>query len=137
MQIKTITSALIVAAVLLAASAAYSQPQRAGTRCGWPVSCYHGYVTLTISGRGSVKLSNSFVYPTTLRCTRSCSRKMRVYRTRGPRVTLTETPYEGWKFAGWSGFCKNEKRTCAIDLSQIPKPELGDPDANVSARFIR
>lgn len=121
---------------LLAAPAAYSQPQRALTPCGWPVSCYHGYVTLTISGRGSVKLNNGFVYPQTLRCSSACTSKMRVYRTRGPRVALTETPYKGWKFTGWSGFCKSKKPTCAIDLPQVNPSQPGGA-TQVTGRFIR
>jgi hypothetical protein len=139
-RVKTIIIATVVGSLLLAATAsvAYSRAQRAETRCGWPVSCYHGYVTLTISGRGSVKLSNGFVYPTTLRCVRSCFHVVRVYRTRGPDVALTETPYKGWKFAGWGGFCKHKYRTCAIDLSRLqPGPTGGDRFARVTARFIR
>lgn len=130
---------VVLGALLLAASAAYSQPQRAGGSCGWPVSCYPGYVHLTISGQGSVKLSNGFVYPTTLKCIRSCPRKTRVYRTRGPRVALAETPYKGWKFAGWGGDCKsNKKRACAINLSRVQPSQVGgDHFAFVSARFVR
>jgi hypothetical protein len=138
--IKTITIALVAAAVLFATttSVASSRPQRAGTSCGWPVSCYHGYIRLTISGRGGVKLNDGFVYPATLRCIRACTRKMRIYRTRGPRVALTETPHTSWKFAGWSGPCKIEKRTCAIDLSRIQPSEPGpDRVGTVTARFVR
>jgi hypothetical protein len=132
----TAAAVLVLLALLLAASTAHSQPQRIETSCGWPVSCYPGYVNLTISGQGNVKLNKGFVYPTTLRCTSACARKMRVYRTRGPHVALTESPYKGWKFAGWGGYCKGTKPICAIDLSRVT-PTLGGHFATVTARFIR
>jgi len=134
----TAAAVLVLLALLLAASTAYSQPQRVETSCGWPVSCYPGYVNLTISGQGNVTLSKGFVYPTTLRCTGACTSKMRVYRTRGPRVALTESPYKGWKFAGWGGFCKSKKQTCEIDLSRVQPAQTGAGRfATVTARFIR
>jgi hypothetical protein len=132
----TAAAVLVLLALPLAASTAYSQSQRAQTSCGWPVSCYHGYVNLTISGQGDVKLSKGFVYPTTLRCVSGCAHKMRVYRARGPHVALTESPYKGWKFAGWGGYCKGKKPICAIDLSRVT-PNHGDHFTKVTARFIR
>jgi hypothetical protein len=139
-RLTAMVLALVAGTVLLAAtaSATYARPQRAATQCGWPVSCYRGYVNLTISGQGSVKLNKGFVYPATLRCVSGCTSKLRVYRTRGPRVALTETPYKGWKFAGWGGFCKSQKRTCEIDLSRVQPQETGAGRfATVTARFIR
>src|SRR5215469_5673748 len=113
-----VAAGFVLVVLLLAASTAYSQAQRVETSCGWPISCYPGYVHLTIGGEGSVKLNSGFVYPQTRRCSRGC-RIARVYRTRGPRVALTETPSTGWKFAGWGGYCKSMKRTCAINLSRV------------------
>jgi hypothetical protein len=115
---------LFLVALFLAASAAYSQPQRAG-------GTYPGLVKLTIFGHGSVKLGTGFPHQTTLTCSGSCTRKMHTYATNS-YVALTETPSKGWRFAGWAGFCKNKQRTCRAALggrrgvAQI-----------VSARFIR
>jgi hypothetical protein len=81
----------------------------------------------------SVRLNSGFVYPQTIRCSNACSRKVRVFRARGPHVALTETLYKGWKFAGWSGSCKSKKRTCAIDLSRVtPSPPGGVRFAKVT-----
>jgi hypothetical protein len=58
-----------------------------------------------------------FVHHTTLRCIPTwCSTVYRVYGTTGPRATLTEKPYKGWRFAGWRGSCKGNKQTCAVNL---------------------
>lgn len=130
-----VAAVLVLLALVLAASTAYSQPQRVKTSCGWPISCYPGYVHLVIGGQGSVKLNGGFVYPQTRRCRRGC-RIARVYRTRGPRVALTETPYKGWKFAGWGGYCKSMERTCAINLQRVT-PNHGEHFTKVIARFTR
>ena len=130
-----VAAVLVLAALLIAASTAYSQPKRVKTSCGWPISCYHGYVHLVVGGQGSVKLNSGFVYPQTRRCSSGC-RIARVYRTRGPRVALTETPSTGWKFAGWGGYCKSMKRTCAINLSRVTA-KYGDHFTKVIARFTR
>jgi hypothetical protein len=84
-----------------------------------------------------VKLNKGFVYPTTLRCSSACAGKMRVYRTRGPRVALTERPSKGWKFAGWGGFCKSKSPTCAINLSTVNPAQGWDRFVKVTARFVR
>jgi len=127
----------VLVALLLAASAAHSQPRRA--RGGDP-----GYIVLTIVGRGTVHMSNGLLRPATLNCVRSCTRKMRVFRTDSWRVAVTETPYKGWKFAGWGAtrfsqiVCKNkQQRTCAVKLSPSPGPHSLEAFAHVSARFIR
>jgi hypothetical protein len=115
---------LFLVALLLTASAAYSEPQRPG-------GTYPGLVKLTVIGHGSVKLGTGFQHRTTLSCTGSCTRVTRLYHT-STSVALTATPSKGWKFAGWAGLCKNKQRTCAATLggrrgvAQI-----------VSARFIR
>ena len=131
MQRNRFVAALLAAlvALLLAASAAHSQPQRA--RGGDP-----GYVVLTIIGRGTVHMSNGLLRPATLNCVRSCTRKMRVFRTDSWRVAVTETPYKGWKFAGWGGYCKSMERTCAINLSRVTA-DHGEHFTKVIARFTR
>ena len=141
MQRNRFVAALLAVplALLLAASAAHAQPQRARGGDGDP-----GYVVLTIIGRGSVHMSKGFLRPATLNCVRSCIRKMRVFGTDSWRVAVTETPYKGWKFAGWGArypsqiVCTNkQQRTCAIRLFPNPGPHSLQAFAHVSARFIR
>jgi hypothetical protein len=132
MRIKTGTMALVAAAFLLAAttSVAYSQPQRAARFSG-------GEVNLTINGRGSVTLSKGFNHPVTLSCNQASCLGTHVYETRHLHVSMSEKPHKGWKFAGWSGFCKNKTRTCAIDFSRVPTNTFGLASTHVRARFIR
>jgi len=117
-------AALVLAVLLLGASSAYSQPQRARD--------VQRPVKLTINGRGSVTLGKNFTHPVTLSCNRSCTH---IYLTSHLRSAITEKPHKGWKFAGWSGNCKNKTRTCVVHFGADPYP--GVATAHVSARFIR
>jgi len=121
----------VVGVLLLVASAAYSQPKRAGD--------YAGFVIVRIQGRGSVKLNKGFVQPQTLNCSVSCPRNVRlsIQQTRGPRVVLTAKPAEGWKSAGWRGSCMGKTRLCAINLARVRPTSYGARWANVTAQFLR
>lgn len=121
----------VVVVLLLASTAAYSQPKRPGSHAG--------FVIVRIEGRGSVKLNRGFAQPRTLNCSASCPDYVRLsfHQTRGARAVLTEKPAKGWKSAGWSGSCKNKTRTCAINFARVRPTSYGVRWANVTARFIR
>lgn len=130
--VTAIILGLIAAGVLLAAtaSATSARPQQAGR-------FIEGSVNLTIKGRGSVTLGKAFNNPVTLSCNRAACLGTHAYGTHHIRASMTEKPHKGWKFAGWTGFCKNKTRTCEIDFSRLPTGTTGYAQTHVRAHFIR
>jgi hypothetical protein len=55
---------------------------------------------------------------------------------KGSHVVLTEKPYTGWKFTGWSGACKSKRARCVIDASHARRDNVGDHSVQVRATFI-
>lgn len=93
---RKLAAALVVASLALlgAAAGARSQPRS-----------FHGSVLVWVKGWGNIATKGAIGHPT-LRCTNASCPAHNLLLKR-PRVVLTETPYEGWKFTGWRGAAPN------------------------------
>jgi hypothetical protein len=120
-----LAAALVVASIALlgAAAGARSQPRS-----------FHGSVLVWVKGWGNIATKGAIGHPT-LRCTNASCPAHNLLLKR-PRVVLTETPYEGWKFTGWRGACKSKKPKCVLDASHAHKDIFGEHSAHVRAKFI-
>ena len=67
-------------------------------------------VDLTVSTLGHGTVASN---PAGIRCGASCSKTF----VSGSRITLTATPANGFRFAGWSGACAGTGATCTVQLS--------------------
>jgi Divergent InlB B-repeat domain len=67
-------------------------------------------LTLSITGRGTVRLSDGH----RLSCSSRCHKTFSV-RT-GTKVNLTARPGSGWVFAKWNEACRGAKPTCGLRL---------------------
>jgi hypothetical protein len=122
---RRLAAALLIALLALmgAAAGARSQPQS-----------FSGSVALGVKGWGDITTKGVIGHPN-VRCTNaSCPHHDLLLK--GPHVVLTEKPYTGWKFTGWSGACKSKRARCVIDASHARRDNVGDHSVQVRATFI-
>lgn len=78
-------------------------------------------LTLSVSGAGSVKITNE----PAVRCTGTCHATFRVKL--GSRVVVVPKPTAMWKAAPWTGACTRAHPTCTLRLTKAQ---------HVSVRFV-
>lgn len=96
---------------------------------------YNGEVWIGFKGWGSVKLGKGMLAHRTVGCTRGACPAVN-YLSRGARATLTEKPYDGWKFARWHGACKGTRPKCTINVARVRPNVYGVRNVRVGATFI-
>jgi hypothetical protein len=118
--------ALVISSLALlgAAASARSQPQS-----------FNGHVWIVIKGWGNVRVSKGGVGHPTARCAGAPCPGTNFLLKR-PRVVLTEKPFKGWKFVGWTGTCRSAKRPrCVLDDSHGRRDIFGGRGVHAKARF--
>jgi hypothetical protein len=77
-----------------------------------------GIVKIGIGGWGNVRFGIGFAdRGTKVTCTRAACNGFA--DASHYRSSLTATAATGWKFVGWLGVCKGQKRTCKVDLHRV------------------
>jgi hypothetical protein len=128
--IRTMTR--LLAAVLVASLACLGGAASARSES----QAYSGHLGLWIKGWGTVDLKAGLVEHGPWKCKGVFCTSKGGLRLHASPVVLVETPYKGWKFAGWWGACKSEKPRCVIDLAHIRPNARGQRDVHVGARYV-
>src|ERR1041385_4965835 len=123
---KLVLCGVVVLALLVSVSRARSQPRS-----------LNGGVILKVNGWGSVKPGKGFEAHDVFTCFGDEPCAPVTFSAHVRYVTLTATPYEGWKFVSWRASCRGKKTKpkCVIDLSRIHKGSYGEHVAHARATF--
>jgi hypothetical protein len=124
---RPLAAALLIASLALLVAAVNARSQ---------ARSFNGSVWVGVKGWGSVKAARgTFGHPTTHCTSASCPATNFVLQS--PRAVLNEKPYKGWKFNGWRGGCKSERKPkCVLDASHAPKDTFGEHSVRATARFV-
>jgi hypothetical protein len=91
-----------------------------------------GHLGLWVKGWGTVDLKAGLVEHGPFKCQGVFCTAHDGLRVHSSPVVLVETPYKGWKFAGWWGACRSKKPRCVINPHESAD---GSPIIHVGARY--